>query len=118
MSDYGGYYTESKFLKKCSECFKQAGEKLIWHALILQACAVSKTIPISAAYVCIGALGYFIFPCDAIPDTIPVIGFTDDLGIILAAFASIKEHITSEIYESAHSSMKHYFNDFKKGNVL
>ena len=31
-----------------------------------------------------GALGYFISPIDVIPDFIPVVGFTDDIGVLAA----------------------------------
>ena len=41
-----------------------------------------------------GALAYFISPIDAIPDPIPVIGFTDDLGVLIGAVATIAMHIT------------------------
>ena len=35
------------------------------------------------------ALGYFIWPLDAIPDVIPVVGYVDDAAVIAAAIAAI-----------------------------
>lgn len=35
------------------------------------------------------ALGYFIFPFDAVPDLIPFVGYTDDAAVIAAAVATI-----------------------------
>ncbi|MFQ8736539.1 MAG: YkvA family protein [Bilophila wadsworthia] len=32
-----------------------------------------------------GALGYFISPIDVIPGFHPVVGFTDDIGVLAAA---------------------------------
>ncbi len=39
--------------------------------------------------IAIGALIYLISPIDAIPDIIPGLGLTDDVGIILAAVAKL-----------------------------
>lgn len=39
--------------------------------------------------IAIGSLIYLISPLDAIPDTIPVLGLTDDVGVILAAVAKL-----------------------------
>lgn len=38
----------------------------------------------------IGALGYFILPLDFIPDAIPVLGFSDDLAALVAAYGYVK----------------------------
>ena len=43
----------------------------------------------SSKAVAIGALIYLISPIDAIPDVIPVLGLTDDVGVITAAVASL-----------------------------
>ena len=37
----------------------------------------------------VGALLYFILPVDAIPDLTPVIGFSDDAGVIAATVATL-----------------------------
>ena len=36
-----------------------------------------------------GALAYFVLPVDAVPDAIPVAGFTDDLGALAAALGTV-----------------------------
>lgn len=51
---------------------------------------------LTAKVIAIGALAYFIMPLDAIPDIVPILGFTDDAGIIVAALGSMKKHITEE----------------------
>lgn len=43
-----------------------------------------KSVPWYRKSVVIGALIYFISPIDAIPDFAPLIGYLDDLGVILA----------------------------------
>jgi uncharacterized membrane protein YkvA (DUF1232 family) len=37
----------------------------------------------------IGAVAYAVFPFDAIPDTIPLLGWMDDLGLLSAAAAAV-----------------------------
>lgn len=39
--------------------------------------------------VAIGAAAYGISPVDIIPDVVPVVGWADDVGVILAALAII-----------------------------
>ena len=44
-----------------------------------------KNVPWYRKTVIVGALIYFISPIDLIPDFIPIIGYLDDLGVIMAA---------------------------------
>lgn len=41
-----------------------------------------------------GAIVYFIAPADAIPDLLPMLGFTDDAGVIFGAYRAVAAHIT------------------------
>lgn len=43
-----------------------------------------KYVPWYRKSIVIGALVYFISPIDAIPDFAPLIGYLDDLGVIMA----------------------------------
>jgi uncharacterized membrane protein YkvA (DUF1232 family) len=45
-------------------------------------------------YILMAALGYFVLPIDAIPDFLPLIGFTDDAAVIAAALATVAGAIT------------------------
>lgn len=38
-------------------------------------------------------LVYFITPIDIIPDFMPILGFTDDLSVIIAVFNSVKHEV-------------------------
>ncbi|MCY3734572.1 MAG: YkvA family protein, partial [Chloroflexi bacterium] len=57
----------------------------------------------------VGALGYFIFPADGIPDAIPVIGFSDDLVVITAALGIVVMHIKLEHRQQAEEKLKTWF---------
>ena len=43
-----------------------------------------KSVPLYRKSIVVGALIYFISPIDAIPDLAPLIGYLDDLGVIMA----------------------------------
>jgi uncharacterized membrane protein YkvA (DUF1232 family) len=49
----------------------------------------------------LAALAYFVMPIDAIPDFIPVLGFTDDAAVIATAIAAVRGAILPEHREAA-----------------
>ena len=57
-------------------------------------CAIDPATPTRVRAVLLGALGYFILPFDAVPDFIAGLGYTDDIGILVAAIAMVGAHIT------------------------
>ena len=48
----------------------------------------------SSKAIAIGALLYLVSPIDVIPDVVPVLGLTDDVGVILAAVGSLSYQLT------------------------
>ena len=48
-----------------------------------------------------GAIGYFILPVDAIPDVLPVAGYTDDLGVLAGAIGIAAIHVDNEVTSQA-----------------
>lgn len=53
-----------------------------------------------------GALGYFISPIDAIPDLVPVVGYSDDLGVLALTVATCTAYITPEVKAQAKQAKK------------
>lgn len=41
----------------------------------------------------VGAVLYFVFPLDAIPDFIPVVGYADDVAVVAAVVRSIRDDL-------------------------
>lgn len=70
-------------------------------ALKLYYAARRKETPAWARGVMIGALIYLVTPLDAIPDVIPGVGFTDDLGVITAALATVAMYINDDVKKAA-----------------
>ncbi len=57
-------------------------------------CAFDRDTPLPVKATLVGALAYFVLPVDAIPDVLPVIGFTDDAALLAAAINLVATHIT------------------------
>jgi len=85
------------FWGKLKKFAKIAGKDVIEKALQLYYAAQRPEIPTWAKSVIYGALGYFIFPADAIPDIIPVVGYADDLGVLVAAIATVSIYINNDV---------------------
>lgn len=97
LVNYQSKYSESKFWSKIKTIIKNAGKDLLYLALLLYYVLQSDDVSLRHKATIIGALGYLILPLDFIPDTIPVIGFTDDLTALTTAYEIVKSSITPEI---------------------
>lgn len=62
--------------------------------------------PLAAKLTIVAALAYFIFPIDAIPDALPVAGFTDDAAVIMAALVAVSPYMTDEHRQKALDALK------------
>jgi len=68
-------------------------------------CALDPKTPFRPKGVILAALAYFVFPLDAIPDFLVGLGFTDDLAVLTAAIASIRQHIRPEHRKAAQKAL-------------
>ena len=82
-------YSENRFREKVTAYARTAGKEVVEKALWLYYSAQHPRTPAWAKSVIYGALGYFIFPLDAIPDLTPIAGYADDLGVLVAALATV-----------------------------
>ncbi len=92
---------EKSFWSKVKNSTSSAGYEAIHNALILYYTARAKETPLWCKTVIVGALGYFISLIDAIPDLTPILGYTDDISVMIAAVAALATHITPEIRDKA-----------------
>ncbi len=68
-------------------------------------CAFDRSTPLQVKATLIGAIAYFILPVDAIPDVLPVIGFTDDAAVLATAIKLVASSITPAHREAARSKL-------------
>ncbi len=62
--------------------------------------------PMAAKGMMLAGLAYFVLPTDAIPDVLPVIGFTDDAAVIAALMAILGKTLKPRHKEAAQAFLK------------
>jgi uncharacterized membrane protein YkvA (DUF1232 family) len=68
-------------------------------------CAFDRETPRHVQAALIGALAYFVLPFDAIPDMLPVLGYTDDAAVLAAAIKLVAAHIRPEHRAAAKAAL-------------
>ncbi len=89
-------YDEKEFWAKLQRYARRAGRELVEKAVLLYLVLRDPQTPAWAKTTVVGALGYFIAPIDAIPDLIPGVGFTDDLGVLAMALMAVASSINPD----------------------
>lgn len=113
IKEYGGYFDTGQLWEKLRKCAKIIGKVAVYHALLLYYLMISKeTSWLNKAYI-IGALGYLIFPLDFIPDSIPIVGYSDDFAAIMMVFNQVKDSITPDIEIKARVKLMEWFESPK-----
>jgi uncharacterized membrane protein YkvA (DUF1232 family) len=104
-------YADESFWGKVVKFAKAAGKEVIEPALQLYYALQEPATPVWAKTVIVGALGYFISPIDAIPDLTPIVGYADDLGVLVMAVATVAMYITDDIKAKASEQMHKWFGE-------
>ena len=68
-------------------------------------CAFDRQTPLHVKAALVGAIAYFVLPCDFIPDVLPVIGYSDDAAVLAAALKLVSSHITPDHREAARQTL-------------
>ncbi len=102
-------FSASKLWQKVKSSAYIAGRHTTETALLLYYTSTAPATPAWCKTVIYGALGYFISLLDGIPDLTPVLGYTDDLAVMLAAIATLTQHITPEIRQQAKAKAEALF---------
>ena len=116
-NEYSKSYSKKSLFDKIKWVAKKAGISVVYAALLLYFVLQKRDIPAWAKATIIGSLGYFIVPVDAIPDTIPVVGLTDDLGVLVAALVSIAMFVDDEVKKKARNKLKDWFGDYDEASL-
>ncbi len=115
---YQGIFSVESFWTKVKDVAKKAGVKVIYAALVLFYELTDPNIDAKEKAVIIGALGYFILPIDLIPDAIPVVGFTDDLAALVAAYKFVRHNITPEVEAKAKAKLAEWFGGVDEREII
>src|SRR5262245_3419212 len=101
MTNHEEYYSDGEFWRWVKKFCGKVGRKVLIAAFELFLTAKSPLTPMWAKATCVGALGYLIFPFDAIPDFWFGVGHVDDAGVMTAALVSVGHYVTPEIRDEA-----------------
>ncbi len=118
--DYNGYsnkYTAKVLIGKLKKNTLKAGHKLIYTALLLYYTLQKENVPLKAKGIIIGALGYFIAPFDALPDLLPMLGYTDDFGALMMALAVVSMYIDDGVKHKAHRQFESWFGQGRQNDI-
>ncbi|MBP6563812.1 MAG: DUF1232 domain-containing protein [Neisseriaceae bacterium] len=106
---YEAHYEAGRFWRKVQKYAKVAGVGVLTPALKLYYAAQDSDTPKWARVAMLGALGYFISPLDGVPDIVPIVGYGDDLGVLLAALATTAAYIKEAHVLKAHALIEKWF---------
>ena len=87
------------------------GQKTVYSVLLMFYAFRRSETPTFARTIILGTLGYFLAPFDSIPDLTPVIGYTDDLGVLSFGLVTIAAYINDEVRIKARKALKGVFGD-------
>ncbi len=107
---YAEYYSKESLWDKLKSNAKKAGVKVVYASLILFYAMESKNVGLKTKVSIAAALGYFILPTDAIFDLTPLIGYSDDLGVLLFVLSQVASSITPEVKEKARQKVEEWFS--------
>lgn len=108
---YASLFSENRLLKKIQHFAKQAGLKVVYSVLLLYYAYRRSDTPIWAKRIIIGVLGYFISPIDALPDLTPILGYTDDIGVLSFGLVAIAAYINDEVRNTARKKLSDWFGE-------
>ena len=98
---------EKTVRKKFWPAFRKAVRRIPFARDVVAAfyCATDPQTPLRVRGILLAALAYFIMPFDVIPDFFAVIGYTDDVAVLAAAFAMVSGNIRPQHYEAADKAL-------------
>ena len=94
-------FNEGSFWRKLSRKVVKVCRDVAEKAVTLYYCMIDRDTPTWAKTKIAGALAYFVLPVDAIPDAVPVVGYTDDAAVLALAFTTVIMHIKQEHIDKA-----------------
>lgn len=118
QENYGKYYSEDSLWEKLKQVAKSAGAKVVYVVLLLYYTMKEGKVGLKTKISIAAALGYFIFPADAIFDLTPLIGYSDDLGVLLFVLSQVARNVTPEIKQKANQKLNDWFGNIDAKEII
>jgi len=90
-------FSEASLFDKLVGHAAAAGREVVEKVLWLWFASRRSDLPVWARTTVYGALAYFVLPSDAIPDLLPGLGYTDDLGVLSWALVTIASYVDADV---------------------
>ncbi|MEM7572399.1 MAG: YkvA family protein [Bacteroidota bacterium] len=103
------FFSESRFFNKLGNYAQTAGLKVVYSSLLLYYAYQRKETPSWAKRIIMGTLGYLVMPFDFLPDLSPIIGYTDDLGVLSFGLVTIAAFVNEEVKQKARQRLEKWF---------
>lgn len=110
-------FSENTFLKRMQKVVKSVGQKTIYTILLLYYAFTRKETPHWAKNIIIGVLGYLITPIDGIPDLTPIIGYTDDIGVLTFGLVTIACYVNDEVRAKARKQLEKWCGEVDEAEI-
>ncbi|WP_236974435.1 YkvA family protein [Membranihabitans maritimus] len=102
---------EKKIFEFLKDKLRALGFKLGYSALLLFYAYRNPDTPRWAKNVVLGALGYLLTPFDSVVDFTPVLGYTDDFGVLSFALVTIGAYISDDVKINARKKLRSWTGD-------
>lgn len=98
---------EKRVKRRFWPTFRRAARQIPFSRDLVAAyyCAIDPQTPTRTRGILLAALAYFVLPLDVIPDVLAMVGFSDDIAVLTAAFAAISGQIKETHYTSADETL-------------
>ena len=112
IKKYRRYFSDERFWAKLRSQARKAGVKIVYTALLLFYAYRRTETPTWARSIILGVLGYFLAPIDLIPDLTPILGYTDDLGVLAFGLVTIAAYVNQDVRQKARGRLNQWFGDY------
>jgi uncharacterized membrane protein YkvA (DUF1232 family) len=104
---HGGEKQEARVRRDFWATLKKAGRSFPFarEAIAAFYCATDPATPASARATLFAALAYFVAPVDLVPDFLALIGFGDDMAVLMMVYAVLKTNISDRHRELADAAL-------------
>lgn len=98
---------EKRVKRRFWPTFRRAARQIPFSRELVAAyyCAIDPKTPTRTRGILLAALAYFVLPIDFLPDVLAVVGFSDDVAVLTAAFAAISGQIKEAHYLKADETL-------------
>lgn len=111
------HYSVKRLMNKLKHSVEIFCAKVVYYTLLLYYLLKSKDVPVKQKALIVGALGYLVLPLDIIPDALPVVGFADDLRILVYATHAVCNYVTPDIKQKAKAKLSELFYTYHESDL-